>query len=119
MGVHGDWRWLDPPVSDRREQKQQWLPPMHRMEKIGAFGLTERSRSAVAGGLTPRRGVTMTAGCSRPEEMDRNATFADVTSSGRATRPTTSEGFWSRKDTPGFTAEKMEGKMHCALCRTR
>jgi glutaryl-CoA dehydrogenase len=23
------------------EQKQRWLPPMARLEKIGAFGLTE------------------------------------------------------------------------------
>ena len=40
------------------EQKQRWLPAMRRLEKIGAFGLTEpHGGSDVAGGLetTARR----------------------------------------------------------------
>src|SRR5204863_161169 len=35
------------------EQKQKWLPPMARLEKIGCFGLTEPTvGSGAAGGLT-------------------------------------------------------------------
>jgi alkylation response protein AidB-like acyl-CoA dehydrogenase len=35
------------------EQKQKWLPPMARMEKIGSFGLTEPLvGSGTGGGLT-------------------------------------------------------------------
>jgi len=40
------------------EQKQKWLPPMARMEKIGSFGLTEPLvGSGASGGLgtTARR----------------------------------------------------------------
>ena len=63
------------------EQKQKWLPPMQRMELIGAFGLTEPEvGSGVAGGLT----------CTCKREGDKwiingqkkwigNATFADLT----------------------------------------
>jgi glutaryl-CoA dehydrogenase len=35
------------------EQKQKWLPPMARLEKVGAFGLTEPLvGSGTGGGLT-------------------------------------------------------------------
>ena len=38
------------------EQKQRWLPAMRRLEKIGAFGLTEpHGGSDVAGGLRDHR----------------------------------------------------------------
>src|SRR5215510_3472547 len=43
-------------VAGSEEQKQKWLPPMARMEKIGCFGLTEPLVGSGAGG-----GLTTTA----------------------------------------------------------
>src|SRR6478736_9320406 len=40
-------------IDGSEEQKQKWLPPMARMEKIGCFGLTEPLvGSGASGGLT-------------------------------------------------------------------
>jgi len=40
-------------VTGSEEQKQKWLPPMARFEKVGCFGLTEPLvGSGAAGGLT-------------------------------------------------------------------
>lgn len=96
------------------EQKQQWLPPLQRMEKIGAFGLTEPEvGSGVAGGLTTT--------CKR--EGDKwyingqkkwigNATFSDITVIwARDLDDGNVKGFIVEKDSPGFKAEKIKGKM--------
>src|SRR6266849_3251437 len=40
-GVHGGLSMGSIFLCGSEEQKQKWLPPMARMEKIGAFGLTE------------------------------------------------------------------------------
>jgi len=96
------------------EQKQKWLPPMQKLEKIGAFGLTEPEvGSGAAGGLT--------CTCKKTEEgwilngekkWIGNATFADVIviwardlDSGEV------KGFLVEKDNPGFSVEKIKGKM--------
>jgi glutaryl-CoA dehydrogenase len=59
MGVHSGLAMGSIYLCGSEEQKRRWLPPMARMEKIGAFGLTEPDvGSGVAGGLTttaPRR----------------------------------------------------------------
>jgi len=96
------------------EQKQKWLPPMQRMELIGAFGLTEPEvGSGVAGGLT----------CTCKREGDKwiingqkkwigNATFADVTIIwARDLDDGNVKGFIVEKNAPGFKAEKIKGKM--------
>src|SRR6266480_588621 len=41
MGVHGGLAMGSIHLCGSEEQKAQWLPAMARMEKIGAFGLTE------------------------------------------------------------------------------
>ena len=47
------------------EQKQKWLPPMARLEKIGCFGLTEPLVGSGTGGGLPRPpSVTAIAGSS-------------------------------------------------------
>jgi glutaryl-CoA dehydrogenase len=96
------------------EQKQRWLPPMMRWEKIGSFSLTEPDvGSATAGGLTT------TARCegdtwilNGQKKWIGNATFADINvvwardeSSGQV------KGFVVERDNPGFRAEKIENKM--------
>ncbi len=96
------------------EQKQKWLPPMQRMEKIGAFGLTEPNvGSAVAGGLetTCREedGVWILNG---QKKWIGNATFADLTIIwARDEDSGDVKGFIVEKGTKDFKAEKMENKM--------
>jgi glutaryl-CoA dehydrogenase len=114
MGVHGGLAMGSIHLCGSEEQKQQWLPPMHRMEKIGAFGLTEPEvGSAVAGGLTTtarRDGDSWVL--NGQKKWIGNATFADVTVIwARDDADNQVKGFLVEKDTPGFTAEKMEGKM--------
>src|ERR1700734_4026269 len=51
MGVHGGLAMGSIYLAGSEEQKQRWLPPMARMEQIGAFALTEPDvGSGVAGG---------------------------------------------------------------------
>ena len=96
------------------EQKVKWLPPMQKMELIGAFGLTEPEvGSAVAGGLT----------CTCKRQGDKwiingqkkwigNATFADlVIIWARDLDDGNVKGFIVEKGNPGFKAEKIKGKM--------
>jgi glutaryl-CoA dehydrogenase len=100
------------------EQKQRWLPAMARLEKIGAFGLTEpHGGSDVAGGLetTARReggrgGRWVLNGA---KKWIGNGTFADLViiwaqdldDDGKV------KGFVVEKGTPGFSATKIEGKV--------
>src|SRR5215813_14368815 len=52
-GVHTGLAMGSINLNGTEEQKQKWLPPMARMEKIGCFGLTEPLvGSGTAGGMT-------------------------------------------------------------------
>jgi glutaryl-CoA dehydrogenase len=100
------------------EQKQRWLPPMARLEKIGAFGLTEpHGGSDVAGGLetTARRDGGPTGGhwvLNGAKRWIGNGTFADlVIIWARDLDDNKVKGFVVEKGTPGFTTTKMEGKL--------
>ncbi len=95
-------------------QKQEWLPAMHRLEKIGAFGLTEPEvGSGAAGGLTTT--VKKTADgwvLNGQKKWIGNATFADlVIIWARDVDDGQVKGFIVRKGTPGFEVEKIKGKM--------
>lgn len=95
-------------------QKNEWLPKMQKLEKIGAFGLTEPEvGSGVAGGLTTtckREGnVWILNG---QKKWIGNATFSDITVIwARDLADQQVKGFIVRKENPGFRAEKMEDKM--------
>jgi glutaryl-CoA dehydrogenase len=95
-------------------QKQEWLPTMQKLEKIGAFGLTEPEvGSGVAGGLTTtckREGdVWIING---QKKWIGNATFSDMTIIwARDLADQQVKGFIVRKGNPGFLAEKLEDKM--------
>jgi glutaryl-CoA dehydrogenase len=96
------------------EQKQRWLPPMARLEKIGAFGLTEpHGGSDVAGGLetTARRDGDQWI-LNGAKRWIGNGTFADlVIIWARDLDDDKVKGFVVEKGTPGFTTAKMEGKL--------
>lgn len=96
------------------EQKQEWLPAMNRMEKIGAFGLTEPEvGSGAAGGLTTTCKKTAEGWVlNGQKKWIGNATFADVVVIwARDEADGEVKGFLLRKNTPGFKVEKIRGKM--------
>src|SRR5262250_500126 len=96
------------------EQKQRWLPPMMRFEKIGSFGLTEPLvGSATSGGMMTtcrREGANWVL--NGQKKWIGNATFADINviwareeASGQV------KGFVVGKDNPGFSVEKIRTKI--------
>ncbi|HEX5156742.1 MAG TPA: acyl-CoA dehydrogenase family protein [Ktedonobacterales bacterium] len=114
FGVHSGLAMGSIYLCGSEEQKRQWLPVMRRMEKIGAFGLTEPEvGSGASGGLTTtarREGDVWVL--NGQKKWIGNATFADVTVIwARDEADNQVKGFLVEKGTPGFTAEKMEDKM--------
>jgi glutaryl-CoA dehydrogenase len=114
FGVHSGLAMGSIYLCGSEEQKQQWLPPMRRLEKIGAFGLTEPEvGSGTAGGLTTtarREGDTWVL--NGQKKWIGNATFADLTIIwARDEADNQVKGFVVEKGTPGFSPQKMEDKM--------
>ncbi len=114
FGVHSGLAMGSIYLCGSEEQKQQWLPAMHRMEKIGAFGLTEPEvGSGTSGGLTTtarREGDSWVL--NGQKKWIGNATFADVTVIwARDEADDQVKGFLVEKGTAGFSPEKMEDKM--------
>ena len=95
-------------------QKQEWLPAMQQMTKIGAFGLTEPEvGSAVAAGLTMearRSGDTWIL--NGQKKWIGNSTFADVIVIwARDVDDGQVKGFLVRKEAAGLDVKKIEDKM--------
>ncbi len=96
------------------EQKEKWLPQMQKFEKIGAFGLTEPEvGSGAAGGLTTTCKKTNEGWIlNGQKKWIGNATFADlVIIWARDLDDGEVKGFIVEKDNPGFSVEKIKGKM--------
>jgi glutaryl-CoA dehydrogenase len=114
FGVHSGLAMGSIYLCGSPEQKERWLPAMARMEKIGAFGLTEPDvGSGAAGGLTT---TARRAGdgwvLSGEKKWIGNATFADyVVIWARSVEDGQVKGFVVEKGTPGFTATKMRDKI--------
>jgi glutaryl-CoA dehydrogenase len=114
FGVHSGLAMGSIYLCGSDEQKEQWLPPMARLEKIGAFGLTEPEvGSGTAGGLTTtarREGDTWVL--NGQKKWIGNATFSDVTVIwARDLDDNQVKGFLVEKGTPGFNPEKMRNKI--------
>src|SRR6266446_2631354 len=113
-GVHSGLAMGSIYLCGSEEQKQQWLPPMARLEKIGAFGLTEPEvGSGTSGGLTTtarREGDTWVL--NGQKKWIGNATFSDVTVIwARDVADNQVKGFLVEKGTPGFKPEKLKDKI--------
>jgi glutaryl-CoA dehydrogenase len=117
LGVHSGLAMGSIYLCGSEEQKRRWLPEMARMEKIGAFGLTEPEvGSAVAGGLltTARRDGDWWV-LDGQKKWIGNATFADYIiiwardvsegSDGQV------KGFVVEKGTPGLSTTKISDKI--------
>ncbi len=113
FGVHSGLAMGTIEICGSEEQKEKWLPPMARMEKIGAFGLTEAKHGSDSVQLeTSARREGDEYVINGEKRWIGNATFADVTiiwardeESGQV------KGFLVEKGTPGFSTELITGKM--------
>jgi glutaryl-CoA dehydrogenase len=112
FGVHAGLAMHSISLLGSEEQKQRWLPPMARMEKIGAFGLTEPNHGSDAVALETRAhregDEYVINGAKR---WIGNASFADVTIIWARDDEGNVGGFLVEKGTPGFGAEIMTGKV--------
>jgi glutaryl-CoA dehydrogenase len=93
-------------------QKQRWLPAMARLEKLGAFALTEPNHGSDAVALetsAQRRGDAYVL--NGQKRWIGNASIADVVVVwARDTDDGQVKGFLVEKGTPGFDARVIEGK---------
>ena len=113
-GVHGGLSMGSIYLCGSEEQKQRYLPAMARVEKIGAFGLTEPDvGSGASRGLqTTARRDGDTWILNGHKKWIGNATFGDLTviwakdvDDGQV------KGFVVANDSPGFSATKLEDKI--------
>jgi glutaryl-CoA dehydrogenase len=95
------------------EQRRQWLPPLARLEKIGAFGLTEPWIGSDASHLQTRaQRVGDRYVLNGAKRWIGNASFADVTVIWARDEETGQVGgFLVEKGTPGFEARDIQGKI--------
>jgi glutaryl-CoA dehydrogenase len=114
MGVHGGLAMGSVYLCGSEEQKQRWLPAMARMEKIGAFALTEPDvGSGAAGGLTTtaRRDGDVWV-LNGQKKWIGNATFADhVIVWARDVDGSQVKGFVVHKGAEGFSPVKIRDKI--------
>jgi glutaryl-CoA dehydrogenase len=114
MGVHGGLAMGSIYLCGSEEQKQRWLPEMARMEKIGAFALTEPEvGSGAAGGLTTtatRDGDVWVL--NGQKKWIGNATFADyIIVWARDVADNQVKGFVVEAGAEGFSPVKMKHKI--------
>src|SRR5271163_287237 len=114
FGVHSGLAMGSIYLGGSEAQKQKWLPPMARQEKIGCFGLTEPLvGSGAAGGLTTtakREGDTWVL--NGQKKWIGNSPWCDVSIIwARDLADNQVKGFIvENKTTPGFSVEKITDK---------
>ncbi len=115
FGVHNGLAMGSIYATGSEEQKQKWLPPMARFEKIGCFGLTEPLvGSGAAGGLlttAKREGDTWVL--NGQKKWIGNSTWCDLSVIwARDVADNQVKAFIvENKTTPGFSVEKIHGKI--------
>ena len=112
FGVHSGLAMSSIAMLGSDEQKQKWLPAMARMEKIGAFGLTEPDHGSDAVALETRaRKVGNEYVINGAKRWIGNASFADVVIIWARDDEGKVGGFLVEKGTPGFEPTVMTGKV--------
>ncbi|MCW2677801.1 MAG: glutaryl-CoA dehydrogenase [Modestobacter sp.] len=110
-GVHSALAMMSVALLGSEEQKQRFLPPMARLEKVGAFGLTEPAHGTDVVGLetTARRdgGSFVLNGHKR---WIGNGTFADYTIVWARGEDGHVGGYVVEKGAPGFDPRFIAGK---------
>src|SRR5689334_7301551 len=113
-GVHTGLAMNSIYLNGTEAQKQKWLPPMARMEKIGCFGLTEPLVGSGTGGglLTTAKREGDTWILNGQKRWIGNATWCDISIIwARDVDDNQVKGFIVENKTPGFRVEKIENKM--------
>jgi glutaryl-CoA dehydrogenase len=112
LGVQGGLAMRSIAMLGSEEQKQHWLPEMARVERIGAFALTEpeHGSDSIALETTARRDGDEYAIDGRKRWIG-NGTVADVVVVwARDSDDGQVKGFLVEKGTPGYEASVIEGK---------
>jgi len=115
FGVHDGLAMGSIYAAGSEEQKQKWLPPMARFEKIGCFGLTEPLvGSGASGGLTTtakREGDTWVL--NGQKKWIGNSPWCDLSVIwAKDVADNQVKGFIvENKTTPGFSVEKIADKI--------
>jgi glutaryl-CoA dehydrogenase len=114
FGVHTGLAMGSIDICGSEEQKQRWLPPMARLEKVGSFGLTEPEvGSGASGGLatTAKRDGDSWILSGRKKWIG-NSTWGDLTIIwARDVSDNQVKGFIVENRSPGFNVEKIQHKM--------
>jgi alkylation response protein AidB-like acyl-CoA dehydrogenase len=115
LGVHIGLAMGSIYIDGSEEQKQKWLPPMARFDKIGCFALTEPLVGSGASGglLTTARRDGDTWILNGEKKWIGNSTWCDISIVWvRDVDDNQVKGFIvENKTTPGFTVEKIENKV--------
>jgi alkylation response protein AidB-like acyl-CoA dehydrogenase len=115
FGVHSGLAMGSIYLDGSEEQKQQWLPPMARFEKIGCFGLTEPLVGSGTGGglLTTAKREGDTWILNGEKRWIGNAPWCDISIIwARDVADNQVKGFIvENKTTPGFSVVKIEHKI--------
>ncbi|MCA1739117.1 MAG: acyl-CoA dehydrogenase family protein [Actinobacteria bacterium] len=113
FGVHSGLAMGTIAILGSEEQKERWLPSMARIEKIGAWGLTEAkhgSDSVMLETSARREGDEWVL--NGEKRWIGNATFADlIIIWARDTEDEQVKGFVVEKGTEGYSTELITGKM--------
>jgi alkylation response protein AidB-like acyl-CoA dehydrogenase len=115
FGVHSGLAMGSINLAGSEEQKQKWLPPMARLEKIGCFGLTEPLvGSGASGGLltTAKRDGNSWV-LNGEKKWIGNSPWCDISIIwARDVGDNQVKGFIvENKTTPGFKVEKIQNKI--------
>jgi glutaryl-CoA dehydrogenase len=106
LAMFSIWKW------GSEEQKQRWLPGMHRGELIGCFGLTEPDAGSDPGSMrttAKRDGSDWVLNGSKM--WITNGTIADVATVWARTEDGAINGFLVEQGMPGFEAPEMHHKL--------
>jgi glutaryl-CoA dehydrogenase len=106
LAMFSIWKW------GSEEQKQRWLPGMHRGELIGCFGLTEPDAGSDPGSMrttAKRDGSDWVLNGSKM--WITNGTIADVATVWARTEDGSINGFLVERGMPGFEAPEMKHKL--------
>ena len=111
-GVHSGLAMGSIAILGSDEQRERWLPAMARLEKIGAFALTEPTHGSdsIALETSARRdgdGWVLRGA----KKWIGNASFADLVIVWARDEDGNVGGFVVEKGAPGFTARVIEGKI--------
>jgi glutaryl-CoA dehydrogenase len=110
-GVHSFLAMQSIALLGSEEQRERWLPAMARMEKIGAFGLTEPKHGSDAVGLeTSARRDGDSYVLDGQKKWIGNGSIADHVLVWARGEDGAVGGYVVEKGTPGFTARVMTGK---------